>query len=55
MVYWQSVVIEKTDLRSPRRGGGQKSGGPKGSPWGISPEEKTAKNKSIAANQAAKK
>lgn len=25
--------------------GGKKSGGPKGSPWGLSPEEKQAKNK----------
>lgn len=29
-----------------RRGGkGKRSGGPKGSPWGMSPEEKAAKNK----------
>ncbi len=27
------------------RGGGKGGGGPKGSPWGMSPEEKAAKNK----------
>lgn len=40
-------VAEKTDSRGPRRGGG-KQGGPKGSPWGMSPEEKAAKNKPTA-------
>lgn len=29
---------------------GAKSGGPKSSPWGLSPEEKAAKNKKPAAN-----
>lgn len=38
------VAAEKTDTRGgPRRG--NKQGGPKGSPWGMSPEEKAAKNK----------
>ncbi len=31
-----------------RQGGGKKPGGPKGSPWGLSPEEKAAKNKKPA-------
>lgn len=30
------------------RGGGKGGGGPKGSPWGLSPEEKAAKNKPAA-------
>ncbi len=30
--------------------GGKNSSGPKGSPWGLSPEEKAAKNKKPAAN-----
>ena len=30
------------------RGGGKGAGGPKGSPWGMSPEEKAAKNKPAA-------
>lgn len=30
--------------------GGKNSGGPKGSPWGLSPEEKAAKNKKPASN-----
>lgn len=30
------------------RGGGKGGGGPKGSPWGMSPEEKAAKNKPAA-------
>lgn len=35
-----------TDKRGgPRRGGGNKPSGPKSSPWGMSPEEKAAKNK----------
>lgn len=38
------VITEKADPRQARRGGGNK-GGPKGSPWGMSPEEKAAKNK----------
>jgi hypothetical protein len=44
------IVIEKTDSRGgPRRGGGNNNkGGPKGSPWGMSPEEKAAKNKPAA-------
>ncbi len=42
------AVIEKADPRNARRGGGQKQGGPKGSPWGMSPEEKAAKNKPAA-------
>lgn len=33
----------------PNRGGGNKSSGPKSSPWGMSPEEKAAKNKGPAA------
>ena len=39
---------EKVDPRNARRGGGGKGagqGGPKGSPWGMTPEEKAAKNK----------
>lgn len=38
---------EKVDPRNARRGGGgkQQGGGPKGSPWGMTPEEKAAKNK----------
>lgn len=44
------IVLEKVDARGPRRGGGgQNKGGPKGSPWGMSPEEKAAKNKPAAA------
>lgn len=31
-----------------RRGGGNKPSGPKSSPWGMSPEEKAAKNKPAA-------
>jgi hypothetical protein len=44
------VVLEKVDARGgPRRGGGNNNkGGPKGSPWGMSPEEKAAKNKPAA-------
>lgn len=42
------AVVEKADPRGARRGGGQKPGGPKGSPWGMSPEEKAAKNKPAA-------
>jgi len=43
------AVIEKADTRGgPRRGGGNKPGGPKSSPWGMSPEEKAAKNKPAA-------
>lgn len=30
--------------------GGKGGGGPKGSPWGLSPEEKAAKNKKPASN-----
>ncbi|MES2803553.1 MAG: hypothetical protein V4654_13750 [Bdellovibrionota bacterium] len=40
---------EKVDPRNARRGGGGKQqGGPKGSPWGMTPEEKAAKNKPAA-------
>lgn len=40
---------EKVDPRNARRGGGGKrEGGPKGSPWGMTPEEKAAKNKPAA-------
>ena len=40
------VQAAATDKRGgPRRGGGNKPGGPKSSPWGMSPEEKAAKNK----------
>jgi hypothetical protein len=43
------IVLEKVDVRGPRRGGGgPNKGGPKGSPWGMSPEEKAAKNKPAA-------
>lgn len=42
------VVFEKADTRGPRRGGDKNKGGPKGSPWGMSPEEKAAKNKPAA-------
>ncbi len=41
---------EKVDPRNARRGGGggKREGGPKGSPWGMTPEEKAAKNKPAA-------
>jgi hypothetical protein len=39
------VPVEKSDSRGGPRRGGNKSGGPKGSPWGMTPEEKAAKNK----------
>lgn len=42
------VVKEKADTRGPRRGGGKGGSAPKGSPWGMSPEEKAAKNKPAA-------
>ena len=43
------VVIEKADARGPRRGGGKNNkSAPKGSPWGMTPEEKAAKNKPAA-------
>lgn len=42
------IVLEKVDARGPRRGGNNNKGGPKGSPWGMSPEEKAAKNKPAA-------
>ena len=43
------VPAEKTDVRGGnRRGGGDRKGGPKGSPWGMTPEEKAAKNKPAA-------
>lgn len=42
------AVIEKADPRNARRGGGNKQGGAKGSPWGMTPEEKAAKNKPAA-------
>lgn len=42
------VVTEKADPRNARRGGGKNQGGPKGSPWGMTPEEKAAKNKPAA-------
>jgi len=35
------VADNKGDRRGPRKG----KGGPKSSPWGLSPEEKAAKNK----------
>ncbi len=36
-------------VKSPRRGGaGARKDGPKSSPWGLSPEEKAAKNKGAA-------
>lgn len=38
------VAVDKKEARGSQRGGGNK-GGPKGSPWGMSPEEKAAKNK----------
>lgn len=46
MIETRPVVHAATDKRGgPRRGGGNKPGGPKSSPWGMSPEEKAAKNK----------
>ena len=42
------VVLEKVDSRGGARRGGNNKGGPKGSPWGMSPEEKAAKNKPAA-------
>ena len=43
--------VEKSDTKGGRHGGnrGNNKGGPKGSPWGMSPEEKAAKNKGAAA------
>lgn len=43
--------VEKSDAKGGRHGGnrGNNKGGPKGSPWGMSPEEKAAKNKGAAA------
>lgn len=41
-----AVQAATSDKRGgPRRGGGNKPSGPKSSPWGMSPEEKAAKNK----------
>lgn len=43
------------DSKGGRRGGpgkGKGAGGPKSSPWGLSPEEKAAKNKGAAAKAA---
>lgn len=41
-----AAPVASTDKRGgPRRGGGNKPSGPKSSPWGMSPEEKAAKNK----------
>ena len=42
---------QKTDAKGgrPNRGGKAKPSGPKSSPWGMSPEEKAAKNKGPAA------
>lgn len=40
---------EKSDSRGGPRRGGDRKGGPKSSPWGMSPEEKAAKNKPAAA------
>ncbi len=42
----------KAETKGGRHGGGRGGkggGGPKGSPWGLSPEEKAAKNKKPAA------
>ena len=50
-----AAPAEKTDSRGgPRRGGNNKSG-PKSSPWGMSPEEKAAKNKPKASATPAAK
>lgn len=38
-------------VKSPRKGGGARKDGPKSSPWGLSPEEKAAKNKGAAKKQ----
>jgi len=43
--------LQKADAKGGRanqRGGGNKPSGPKSSPWGMSPEEKAAKNKGAA-------
>ena len=45
------VVMEKADARGPRRGGDKNKSGPKSSPWGMSPEEKAAKNKPAVKTQ----
>lgn len=48
-----AAPVEKVDPRNARRGGGPgkgKGGGaPKGSPWGMTPEEKEAKKKPATA------
>ncbi len=52
-----AAPAEKTDSRGgPRRGagGGNSKSGPKSSPWGMSPEEKAAKNKPKASATPAK-
>ena len=56
-----NMVSAKLEAPSDRKGGnrrggpgGNKSSGPKSSPWGMSPEEKAAKNKPAAAKTAAK-
>ena len=46
-----AVSMKPADGKGARRGGGRgnKNQGPKGSPWGLSPEEKAAKNKKPAS------
>ncbi|PIS10759.1 MAG: hypothetical protein COT73_07535 [Bdellovibrio sp. CG10_big_fil_rev_8_21_14_0_10_47_8] len=47
------VLTNARPERNDRKGGGQRGGkgkgGPKGSPWGLSPEEKAAKNNKAPA------
>ncbi len=58
LVETKYVPAAKTDSKGGRGGGGGKgrsAGGPKESPWGMSPEQKAAKkNASLAAKAAAK-
>lgn len=53
-----NLTSAKPEAASERKGGnrrgGKKGDGPKGSPWGMSPEEKAAKNKPAAAKTPAK-
>ncbi len=47
--------MPSTDKGNKRGGGKRQSGGPKSSPWGMSPEEKEAKNNKATAKAAAAK
>jgi len=47
-----AATMKPADAKGGRRGGGRggkNNSGPKGSPWGLSPEEKAAKNKKPVA------